>query len=265
MVATKFVVVALVAVRPTMLAIDALKVLAIADVKSAREAKRLVLNAVVLKRFVVVALARVTVPRFAFVEKRFVEVALPRIVFVPVAFSHARSVVEAMAAERLETYSFVVVAFVATRLVAVRLVIVAMVAVNAFTMPVVKVPSTENRFVEVAAEKDAFVAIIPVEDAELNETAPAARFPPTLRSPERDVSPDTEREFASIDAPEREAFAIVPPEIVGAVMFVLVSWSIALAAAMVLEPPPPSGGEASALNVFAAMFNSTADWSAASF
>ena len=90
------------------------------------------------------------------------------------------------------------------------------------------------------------------------ETYPAKLTPPAnvevavLESMSAPVSvpPESERYF-----PERsgiEALSIVELE-----MMTPESWSIALAAAMVLGAPPPSGGDASALNVCAALLESS--------
>ena len=109
----------------------------------------------------------------------------------------------------------VVVAFVA-----VRPTTLATDALIVFAIAEPKLASVAKRFVEVAFVVVAFVATIPVDDARLNEIEPALKFPPTLRSPEREVLPDTESELAAMGPPENEAFAIDPPVIVGFVIAV---------------------------------------------
>jgi hypothetical protein len=115
-------------------------------------------------------------------------------------------------------------------------------AFNVLTIAVVKFASVENRFVD-----DALVVIELDEEAAPNEIDPALKLPPTLRSPEREVSPDTERESAETEPPESDAPVIEPLLIEGFVIAVPKSWSIAPAAAIVFGAPPPRGGEATAL------------------
>src|SRR5580698_9536562 len=109
-------------------------------------------------------------------------------------------------------------------------------ALSVFAIAVPKFANVENRLVDVA-----LVEIELLEDAAPKEIVPALKLPATLRSPERLVSPDTEREPALTEVP-----AIEPPVIDGLLIAVPESWSTAPAAAMVLGAPPPSGGEAKA-------------------
>ena len=115
---------------------------------------------------------------------------------------------------------FVVVAFVA-----VKPTMLATDASNVFTIAVPKSASVEKRSVDVALVAIKFVVVLfavmlPVDDAALNEIVPAVKFPPTLRSPEREVFPDTDKEFAATGPPEIDVFEIDPPVIDGLVIAV---------------------------------------------
>ena len=113
-------------------------------------------------------------PTFPFVEKRLVDEAVVEkrlvvVAAVPVAFTHVRLVVDAVAAPRFEMYEFVEVALVVVEFVTVSPVMVASVEVKVSTMPVVKRARVEKREVEVAASSTAaeayrlvVVAFVPV-------------------------------------------------------------------------------------------------------
>ena len=88
-------------------------------------------------------------------------------------------------------------------------------AFNVFTIAVPKLASVGNKLVDVA-----FVVIEFDEDAAPNEIEPAVKLPLTLRLPEREVSPDTESEFADTEPPESDAPVIEPPVMEGLVIAV---------------------------------------------
>lgn len=98
-----------------------------------------------------------------------------------------------------------------------------MLATDALIVSAIKVPkspSAEKSDVEVALVAIRFVVVLfvvmlPEDDAAPNEIDPALKLPPTVRSPEREVTPDTEREPALTEEPEIE-----PPVIVGSLMLV---------------------------------------------
>jgi hypothetical protein len=136
----------------------------------------------------------------------------------------------------------VVVAFVVVLFVAVKPVMLAIEASKVPAIAVVKFASVEKRFVEVASP-----VIVLLDDAAPKETEPAVKFPPTSRSPEREVPPETARDVAVTGPPENDALAMLPPVIVGLVIAVPESWPMLLAAAIVFGAPPPSGGDAAAL------------------